>query len=234
MAQDLIAVLATSSTDQEDALLFAFLARVRAWQDFMQKSTDGVIGPEDEVGLLGELSLLLALLRVPIEPTLTIEAWQGPLDGVHDFVLGTGAIEVKTTLAVGAFPAVIASLDQLDDSARSPLYLAAVRSSLSAAGKTLPDLVTDVRHELSAWAAALSLFNIRLLRTGFLDAMSYHYSRRFSPPSLRLVLVTPEFPRLTRATVAHPIRRATYELDLDLVRAEPVPLPQTLQHLGVV
>jgi hypothetical protein len=155
MAQDLIAVLATSSSGHEDALLFAFLARVRAWQDFMQKGTDGVLGQEEEVGLVGELSLLLALLRVHVEPTLTIESWQGPLDGVHDFVLGTGAIEVKTTLAASAFPAVIASLDQLDDSARRPLYIAAFRSSLSAAGKTLPNFVTDVRHELTAWPTAL-------------------------------------------------------------------------------
>ena len=116
MAQDVIGTLAGAAPGQEEAVLHAFLARIRAWQEFMLKGSDGVLGPDAEVGLLGELLFLGDLLRLPMEPSPVIEAWQGPLDGLQDFVLGTGAVEVKTTLVMGAFPAVVASLEQLDDS----------------------------------------------------------------------------------------------------------------------
>jgi hypothetical protein len=233
MAQDVIGTLAGAAPGQEEAVLHAFLARIRAWQEFMLKGSDGMLGPDAEVGLLGELLFLGDLLRLPMEPSPVIEAWQGPLDGLQDFVLGTGAVEVKTTLVMGAFPAVIASLEQLDDSLRRPLYVAAVRLSLAAVGETLAERVAEIRQLLSISPGALSAFNTRLLRVGYLDAMSARYQRRFSPGGSRLLLVALGFPRLTRADVAAPIRKATYEIDLDLVRQDSVPLRQALQHLGI-
>jgi hypothetical protein len=63
--------------------------------------------------------------------------------------------------------------------------------------------------------------------------MSGHYPRRFSAAGSRLLLVTPDFPRLLRADVATPIRKATYEIDLDLVRQESAPLRQALENLSI-
>ena len=63
----------------------------------------------------------------------TLDAWQGPLNGLQDFFIGTGAIEVKATIAPQGFPAKISSLDQLDETQRQPLFLAGVRLALGLA-----------------------------------------------------------------------------------------------------
>ena len=52
MALDVIATLNAGSATAEDRLFQLFLARIRAWQDFMRRGTDTTLGPEAEIGLL--------------------------------------------------------------------------------------------------------------------------------------------------------------------------------------
>ena len=93
--------------------------------------------------LSANLLVLGALLDAGVPPPMRSNAWRGPLDGLQDFELGTGAIEVKTTLAASGFPATIWSLEQLDEQPRQPLFLAGVRLALRRTRATLPD---DRRH----------------------------------------------------------------------------------------
>lgn len=51
-------------------------------------------------------------------------------------LLGDGAIEVKATMSSAGFPVKIGSLEQLDDSVASPLFLAAMRFSRGEDGLT--------------------------------------------------------------------------------------------------
>ena len=104
-------------------ILRALLDRVRAWQVFMDRSGDGALSPEAEVGLFGELVVLGEVIRQGVPPIVACESWEGPGGGLHDFRWSTGAIEVKATAAVGSFPARIGSLAQLDDSEIQPLFL---------------------------------------------------------------------------------------------------------------
>lgn len=110
----------------EAKLLRVFIARVGAWQEFMRKGTQA-LSPEAEIGLIGELTLLQAIMDAGTPAAQAIESWVGPLDGVQDFELGTGALEVKTTLSSTGFPAKIGSLEQLDDSKRQPLFVVGAR-----------------------------------------------------------------------------------------------------------
>ena len=74
------------------------------------------LSQEAEVGLFGEMVVLKALLEAGVPVEVVLNAWQGPLDGLHDFLIGSGAIEVKTTLSTNGFPATVNSLEQLDES----------------------------------------------------------------------------------------------------------------------
>ena len=135
---------AVAADADESKLMRVFIGRVGAWQEFMRKGTQ-VLSPEAEVGLIGELALLRAIIDAGVPAALAIESWVGPLDGIQDFQLGTGALEVKATLSATGFPAMIGSLDQLDDSSRQPLFVAAARLRQTESGQNLPAIVEAMR-----------------------------------------------------------------------------------------
>jgi len=234
MVEDIAGVLAASAGQNDERLLQTLLARIRAWQDFMQRGSGELLSPEAEIGLCGELVILLELLKAGVSPNAAVEAWHGPLDGIQDFHLGTGAVEVKSTVAQASFPAGISSLEQLDDAFRQPLFLAGVRLSLHGSGATLPDYVSRVRSELRGEIAAADSFTVRLMRAGYADSFADRYTRRFAVADVLLLPVTDGFPRLARSTTAAEIRRARYDLDLDLLAVERVTFGQALTQLGVI
>jgi hypothetical protein len=232
MVTDLIELLASARAVNHDQLSRLFLGRIRAWQAFMEKERVGVLDLEAEIGLYGELLVVGALLDAGIDAGDAIEAWRGPLDGLHDFELGTGAIEVKSTLATSGFPATIWSIEQLDDTVRQPLFLAGIRLALNGTGSTLPELVAELRHRMCDQPEALPTFENRLLQAGYLDPFADHYIRRFATVRMIVLPIDSRFPRLTRALVPAAITKLWYVIDLDLVPATPIPLPDVLYRLG--
>lgn len=231
MASDIIDVLDDPTGGREDVLLRVFLARIRAWQDFMQRRTDDVLGPEAELGLVGELVMLQELLAAGLPPSAAVEAWRGPLSGIHDFAIGDGGIEVKTSASPAGFPAVVGSLEQLDDSRISPLFVAAVRVSIDESGLTLGELIDGTREALTEHREAVRALNDRLLRAGWLDARSDRHVRRYTPRRTWLMPVTDEFPRLVRSNVPPGILRCRYEIDLDTVALPSMPIGRVLDLL---
>lgn len=232
MADDLLGLLDDCSAEAEEEILRRFLARIRAWQDFMDRRKEGVLSEEAEQGLFGELVMLERMIESGVSAGRILDAWQGPVDGLQDFMLGTGAIEVKTTLSAGGFPATISSLEQLDESLRQPLFAAAVRLALDPSGTTLPALADIIRGKLHDNLAALELFEVRLIQAGVLPAAAERYTRRFLHVSSAIFAVQGDFPRLTRARVHPAIRKARYEIDIDMTGAADVALEHALELLG--
>jgi len=234
MAIDIMATLSSRCEAAEDKLLQFFLARIRAWQHFMSQGADTTLGPEAEIGLFGELLFLRGILSEGLPPDLAIEGWVGPLDGVQDFLLGSGAVEVKTTLASVGLSARIGSLEQLDDSIRQPLYLAAIRIRSDSSGISLAELIEETRIFLSEELAAQQMLNIKLIHAGYLDGGSENYRRTFVHVSTGVFRVEAGFPRLTRATVPARITTARYEIEIDCIDAERVSISAALIQLGVM
>lgn len=219
-------------SSSQDRLFALFLSRIRAWQDFMERGQQGVLGPEAETGLYGELVVLREIVATGIPAAYAVEAWQGPLNGLHDFSSDSGALEVKTTVSVNTFPARIGSLEQLDPLLKQPLFLVGVRLAVSSTGRTLPGIVDMLRDRLLGEPPTLSVFESRLLHAGYLDALADHYTRCFASVGMLVFEVTESFPSLTRDKVDAAIRQAQYELDLDMLHVPGVPLKQACAHLG--
>lgn len=234
MATDVIGALHVQTSLHQEGLLQVFLHRIRAWQSFMERASDGVLSSDAEVGLFGELVVFKHLVELGVPTSYVIDAWQGPLDGLHDFAFRTGAIEVKATIAAGRFSATIGTLDQLDDTHSKPLFLSAVRLRLDGEGITLPELITATRETLAPEPATLALFEIRLLQAGYLDLRSEAYTRRFQVAEERLMRVQDDFPRLTRHMVSREIIDAQYQLDVDLTASWEVSVKQAVELLGVI
>lgn len=229
---DVCELLHSSGHCPEDVVYQRLLGRVRGWQEFMRKGREG-LSSETELGLVGELCLLRKLLEEGVLLFTAVDGWKGPLDGLQDFQLGAGAIEVKSTMATEGFPVRIASLDQLDDSQRSPLFLAALRFVTSELGMSLPEYITDLRTRLEPDTAATRLFEQALIHAGYLDMHAELYTRHFSLSELRVHLIDTEFPKLVPFNVPAAVRRAQYELDLALLPVDNHSLVDALEQLGV-
>lgn len=234
MAADVIGLLESSGHVGDDRLSQLFVGRIRAWQEFMEKDSDGVLAGEAEVGLFGELIILSRLIDVGVPVSVALDSWRGPIDAAQDFEIGPGAIEVKATIATTGFPATIGSLEQLDDAVRQPLFVAGVRLALDDSGLRLPDLVTPVRQKVSQQLGSTALLDSRLLQAGFLDVLSDRYVRKFLHIRTRLKPVDAGFPRLVRGVVPSAIIKARYVVDLDFVDSADVDLMTVLKQLGVL
>lgn len=231
MVGDVAGAMDAVASEGETRILKVLVDRVRAWQEFMRKDLLS-LGVEAETGLVGELFLLRKILEAGIPPHRALESWTGPLDGVQDFNLGSGAIEVKTTVASIGFPAKIGSMEQLDDSILCPLFVCGVRLSSGESGQTLPDLVKMTGEALVNDAEAERLFLERLLKAGYFDAHAARYSRRFFLQESFFLQVTNDFPRIVSGNIPKGIRKVMYEIDLDRVPCMKTDLDEVLKKLG--
>ncbi|WP_432380536.1 PD-(D/E)XK motif protein [Duganella sp. P38] len=224
---------AVSAGATAEKLLRVFIGRVGAWQEFMRKGMQA-LSPEAEIGLVGELSVLLHIIAVGVPALVAVEGWVGPLDGVQDFVLGTGALEVKSTLSTAGFPARIGSLDQLDDAVRQPLFVIGQRLQQVATGMRLPDLVDTARAIVNDDSGALSALDDRLVAACYFDAHADRYSRRFFASDIAVIEVDDNFPRLTTGRVPIGIVKATYDIDLDKVPGHRTSIATALKEMGAI
>lgn len=233
MAVDLIGMLKGFIGFDENQRLHAFLTRIKAWQDFMSRGGKGVLGLEAETGLFGELIILQNLLD-KLPASVAVDAWQGPLGGVQDFLLGTGAVECKTTIQPQGFQATIGTLDQLDDTHIRPLFIAAIRLTPDSSGLTLPEQATLLHSRLALESTVRSIFDSRLFHAGLFDANDGQYFRRFLQTGFRMFRISDEFPRLVRENVPIGIQKACYQIDLDRINSPDIELDHALQQLGMI
>ena len=228
-------LFAAMSCDGEDEARLArvCIGRVGAWQEFMRKGMQA-LSPEAEIGLVGELVILGTIISAGVAVAQAIESWVGPFDGIQDFEVGTGALEVKATLSARGFPAKIGSIEQLDDSVRQPLFVAGARFRQVESGQNLPELIAAMRATIQGNAVAARLLSERLLAAGYIDSHEGRYPRKFLLNDIRVVKVGEGFPRLTRGTAPAGITRAMYEIDLDKVPGDNVGVDVALKQLRAI
>lgn len=231
MVSDVVGTIDSVGHLGEESILRTLLFRVRAWQEFMRKAPRG-LSPEAEIGLAGELEFFGMLLDLGVQACSVVESWRGPLRAPQDFEIGTGAIEVKSSLSSSGFLANVGCLEQLDSSYRSPLYLAAIRFILTPDGRRLGDIACGVLERLTDTPCAHEFLD-RLVAAGLPTAHFGRYERRLSFKSIRLLEVTDAFPRLIPGNVAAAIRRVSYQLDLDRVSGDGLCIEKVLGRLGV-
>lgn len=230
MARDVADALDACPATDEPKGLATLLGRVRAWQEFMRKGA-APLSAEAEIGLFGELAALRAIIEAGIDPATACEAWRGPLDGLRDFEIGTGGIEVKSTLSAIGFPARVGALEQLDDASRQPLFVAGMRLRQTERGISLPEAVETIRDIVMGEHEAERLLAERVIAAGYFDAHAGQYARRFEMADSRVLRVGEGFPRMTPGSVPPGVTRASYDIDLDMAPGQAVPFVEALKEL---
>ncbi len=233
MVSDVLQAILTDSIEESRRELHVFLGRVRAWQEFMRKGAVP-LSVENEVGLVGELTLLEKMLEVGLVPEAAIGAWRGPLGGLRDFELGFGAIEVKTTIASNGMIAKIGSLEQLDDSNCKPIFLGAVKYALRECGQTLPEKITAIRSRLESDPITLFEFDDRVLAAGYMTTHSSQYHRRYFLREITILEITESFPKLMHGNVTPGVISARYEINIEPLLSQDIGLATALKKLEMI
>jgi len=220
-----IAVRLDDNLDEVYALVCAILDRVQlSGQPFAEaveealNSLTGILAVrhaltrEKQVGLFGELYVLLALAEI-IGCGNALTAWRGPLSEEHDFGMPDVDLEIKTTLGERR-DHWISTTTQLVPTGDRRLYLLSIQITAAAVdtGRTLPGLVSSARSKL---AHQVSRLDAVLAGLGYRDrdAELYH-----SPWTLRTTPafyeVTPEFPAVTQNRLESAVPSAQRIIDL--------------------
>lgn len=211
-----------------------FLDRVRDWQVFMGRSKIG-LSRSEEIGLLGELLVLRELLDSSLSFDETLQAWKGPLHGLHDFEFSDGAIEVKSSVS-NDYGVVVDVFDasQFDPSVVGSLYLVAIQLAHDKGGISLPKLITQIKQILSSSGSALSHFEHKLAYTGYRDEDSDKYELAVNIVDIKRIFVDEDFPSIRRAKIPNGIFNVRYSIDLDVIDRENLSLEHILAKLGAV
>lgn len=185
------------------------------------------LSSDREVGLFGELTLMDCLVSA-VGGTQAVAAWRGPSGDVHDFDLGSGDLEVKTTTSEKRVH-WIGSLSQLEPTPGRPLWLLSVQLKIGLGeSSTIAELIAKLRSRLAG--ADLDAFEEKLHVAGWRDRFSAGGQRRFRLRSTPLLLpVDAEFPALTQDRIAAAgmplsrLREIAYSIDVTGLTQEPYP-----------
>jgi len=178
----------------------AVRSRLESWKELLRSV--GMLSPERQVGLWGELWLLRRLITSCGPEAL--DSWTGPVAEPHDFRIGHTELEVKTTRSRQRNH-VINGLDQLSPSEGLKLFLLAlhVEPAQTDDAMSLPQMVAVVRNTLDAEPDLLGDFEL-ILRDGcgYYAKDEQNYGTQFRLRSApMLVPVDAGFPRLTKKTL---------------------------------
>ena len=191
----------------------AIISRLFAWKNFMKTPTNH-LSQSSERGLFGELIVLNKLVDLCESHAKLLDSWLGPIRGLHDFEFPKGSIEVKSTVK-SSNCAQITSLDQLDVTPESSLYLALVKlKKCSHSGLTLDDLVERTAARLDP--SLKPDFYSKLIFCGYLPShqVSRPYKVQYRSNECYYYHVDKAFPCLRASNVPHQVKNISYQLDL--------------------
>ena len=184
----------------EKNLITTFLDSLETWKQFFEKNKSKSLSIEKQKGLFGELIYLRDFVFKEIDFSTAIESWKGPDRAYHDFEFKKMAVEIKTTSGKEHKKFMISSEKQLDMLELDNLYLGlfSLNVHFNDIGQTLTDLIDECDNLLSEFSAARYAFDLKLLKSGFLQEHKLEYNTRFSISSIDFFEIKDDFPKIIK------------------------------------
>lgn len=192
------------------------ISQMRKWQDLFSKKLKNCLSLQEQQGLYGELSFLQKLISSPMDKVCSINYWVGPNMAPQDFQSESWAVEVKT-ISVNKFPNVSINGElQLDETTKEKLFLYnLVVEIVPIDGKTLPELVNDIRNSLIYETTALNLFENKLIYYGYYDIdIDAYKERHYQTRKENYYIVQGEFPRIKKVELLLGVSDVNYTITL--------------------
>ena len=190
------------------------IARYMTWQRLLPYYRRGKMSFERQKGLLGELLFFQKLIE-KYGSQYAVDAWCGPDGSDQDYLFESTWAEVKA-IALASESVKISSLEQLNQETDGTLVVYVLEKSTPGDQRiTLPDIVADIRQQLTADVLVLDKFNMKLFKYGYRDRDEDDYRQNcFRLIETRIYEVTDVFPKLTRKNVPPEVSVCKYELSL--------------------
>jgi hypothetical protein len=211
-------VEATRACQSEEAAVSTTLRRTMRWHHLLRGGADRTLGPEAQMGLIGELLVIDRILLPCHKPSDAMEAWHGPEGGPKDFVIAQVGIEAKAR-GSGSKPSIVINGEhQLDRDGLKTLFLHVTdidpAIDMDPLGQTLPQISNAVRRKIGKGdPEALVAFDRKLEAAGF--RVEDDYSGRFwLIGETSLYEVESDFPRISAGLLPEGVTGVSYSLSL--------------------
>lgn len=204
-----------SISSERDAVKLV-ISQMRKWQDLFSKKLKNTLSIQEQQGLYGELSFLQKLISSPMNKVCSINSWVGPNMAPQDFQSESWAVEVKT-ISVNKFPNVSINGElQLDETTIEKLFLYnLVVENVPIDGKSLPEMVNEIRNSLNNDPNALNLFENKLIYYGYYDIdVDAYKERRYQIRKENYYIVQGEFPRIKKDDLLLGVSDVRYSINL--------------------
>lgn len=215
LGADIAARSARAATPE--AALEALLMALTQWQMLLRPPPPKRLSLEQLRGLVAELWAGQAHIRGDRSYADLVQGWVGPKGGHQDYSFPSGeAWEVKAKRS-SAHHVRVSSGEQLDPSGKQ-LRLAVLdldeRAHPQEGTKSLLDLVTNYRAQLSISPFERNLFDILLASLGVDLSDEYYAKTRFLLQKSVLYRVDEEFPCLRSSALPPNVEKVKYDLDI--------------------
>lgn len=212
LAEDVVEAVEVAATEGDGIRIM--LKRLRAWQAFMKRGTGGLSSIEQS-GLFSEILALGDLIDAGLDAGKAVGSWTGPLPGLRDFAIGPTEIEVKASVGTGSSRFHVSHLEQLDETMTGTLLLLHYALAEDAGGKSLPEVIEEMRRRLARNdPTALLPFELLLISAGYSKIHDRRYGRKLARKRKQIFKVQGNFPRLLRSEVRPGILDADYSVDV--------------------
>ena len=205
-----------SATSNIDDALIRISQRVSYWKRLFGKFSDGLLTPQQQRGLYGELVILEILLKENNDYKNVIEAWQAPTGTNQDFYFGKSVLEVKTSKS--NHPVIkVANEFQLDFTMFDNLFVALISVSEQPNGKnTLLKKISEIRKALNSQPFLVEDFNLKLSFLGITHDLEPEYDRTsYIIRKIKYYKVLEDFPKIISSMVNNAVSHISYEISVN-------------------
>ncbi len=199
--------------DNIDDALIIIPKRINYWQKLFSKYTNGLLSPQQQRGLYGELYFIKLLLEKIKDHSKVLNAWQAPMGSNQDFYFNRIAIEVKTSKSNS--PTIkIANEFQLDIIGLNKLFIAFYKLiEFPNDENTLLKLINEIRTILKDKEELLFDFNQKLEYLGISSNMESEYNKiGYAIRKEYYYDVNDKFPKITSGLINEAISKVSYEI----------------------
>lgn len=193
------------------------VARTWRWHHLLRGGR-GLLSADEQIGLIGELTVLEKSLVPTVGALAAVDAWRGPLGETQDFCVGPICIEAKARGRTGASEVQISSEHQLDIPDSGALFLLVSvfegAGSDDEPGATVTDVARRVRTLIeTSDERALGRFDA-LLEAAGLDFHADYSAWSWREAEKSVFHVKEGFPRLVPGELPSCVSKVHYSLFL--------------------
>ncbi|HAV53846.1 MAG TPA: PD-(D/E)XK motif protein [Aequorivita sp.] len=214
LCEDLI--FGVSDVTSELDLVEKLLERLAKWQSLFEKVGKQGLSDEAQRGLYGEAYFLRIYLNNASNKIHCLKSWLGPEKSIQDFQFSNWAVEVKTTHGNNHQKIHITSERQLDDDIVEKIFLYHLSLDIRVGnGESLNQILEEIAEILSDNTAALNLFKLKLLESGFYEIHKPLYEERgYNIRQENIYRVSGNFPRITEKQIPIGVGDVRYSIVL--------------------